>query len=283
MELSWLYKLIILILLFTLSAFFSGSEVALFLLDKRKIKKKLPNNSLIKRYLQNLLDAPKRLLVTILLGNTFVNVAASIVALWLVLDIFDPENPNIDYILTVEIFILTILLIIFGELIPKVWASKYPLSFAKFVSFPLYWISVILFPVAESVTEIIKLFTSKLKLDKTKAAVNTEEISELASLSHEQGALVVHERQMINSVVTFRSLTAADVMTPRVDIEAIPLNSSFDFVIDKIISSGHSRIPLYEKDLDNIIGIVHAKDFLPFLLNPEKRNSLELARLISFL
>ena len=277
MDLSWYYKLFFLIILFFLSAFFSGSEVALFSLDKRKLKSSTGKNTLIESYLLNLLEYPRRLLVTILMGNTVVNVAASIIAVSLAMDYSAVSELSINLILTLQIIILTILVVIFGELIPKVWASRNPVSFAKAVAIPLYWINVFLFPISETLTESIKLLVSKIIFDKSKSAILHEEISELAELSHERGTIIEKEHGLINSIVNFRLVAVHEVMTPRVDMISIPVDSNFNEVLQIITASGHSRIPLCEDNLDKIIGILYAKDLLPYLRNEELRKNLSLS------
>lgn len=280
MEIEWYYKLLILLISFFLSAFFSGSEVALFSLDKRKLQSSFSNNPLISRYLIRLLEYPRRLLVTILIGNTFVNVAASIIAVSIALDIYGSYHVNKNLILTLQIIVLTILIIFIGELIPKVWASRNPNSFARAVAVPLYWINSVLFPVSEFLTEIIRLTTSKIKIDKTKSAFSPDEISELADISHEKGTIVEEEHGLIRSIVNFREVTVYEVMTPRVDIAAISENSDFNEILDLITKSGFSRIPLYKNNLDKITGIIYAKDLLPYLHNSELRNGLILSKIV---
>jgi len=279
LDVDWQIKIVILFLLFIFSAFFSGSEVALFSVNKRKLKTDTSVKSVTTRYLLHLLEYPRRLLVTILIGNTVVNVAASIVAVLLTLDIANRFNYSRNIALTVQIIILTILIVLFGELIPKVWASKNPLAFARFVSIPLYWINVILYPVAETLTEIIKSAVSHLNFDKTKSAILPEEITELANLSHERGAIIEEEHGLINSIVSFRTVAVYEVMTPRVDMIAIPTETSFDELLKIITQTGHSRLPLYKNGLDNIIGVVYAKDILPYIQNLELRKQFSLEKI----
>jgi putative hemolysin len=203
--LNWLYKVALLLVLFVLSAFFSGSEVALFSLDKKKLQSTFESNPLIRRYLENLLDFPRRLLVTILLGNTLINVAASIIAVSIAIDYSRETGFSRGAALTIEIILITIFILLIGELIPKIWAARNPVAFAKFISLPLYWLNVILFPLAEILTEAIRSIISFLKIDKSKSAMLTEEISELANLSHERGTIIEKEHGLINSIVNFRN------------------------------------------------------------------------------
>ena len=180
MEIEWHFRVIFLVILLLLSGFFSGSEVALFSINRKRLKENSGLNPLRERYLLNLIDHPRRLLVSILIGNTVVNVAASIIAVSLALDILKVTSLSEEFILTLQIIVLTILIIIFSELTPKIWALKNPLSFAQSVSVPLYWFCTIIYPVAETVTEFIRSVVSKIKFDKSKAAFSPEEITELA-------------------------------------------------------------------------------------------------------
>ena len=159
-------------LCFILSAFFSGSEVALFSLDRKKIKITFSNYPLIQGYLVGLLEHPRRLLVSLLIGNTFVNVTASIVAVSLSLELVESFGYSRNLILTIQIVVLTFLILIFGEITPKIWASKDPISFSKIIAIPMHWVNVIIFPVSETITEGIKFFASKLKLDKKNPPLN---------------------------------------------------------------------------------------------------------------
>ena len=279
MNFGWQYKLGCLLFLFVLSAFFSGSEVALFSLDKKKLQNTFESNPLIRRYLKNLLDFPRRLLVTILLGNTVINVAASIIAVSLAVDYSHNSGFPRNIALTIEIICLTFCILIFGELIPKIWAAKNPIAFAKLISIPLYWLNVILFPVAEILTEAIRSLIGKLKLDKSKSAILSEEIAELANLGHERGTIVEKEHGLISSIVNFRSVAVHEVMTPRVDIVAVSAETNFNKMLDIIVKTGHSRIPLYNEDLDEIIGIVFSKDLLPYIKNAESRINFSLTKI----
>ncbi len=279
MNSGWQYKLGFLLLLFVLSAFFSGSEVALFSLDKKKLQNTFESNPLIRRYLQNLLDFPRRLLVTILLGNTVINVAASIIAVSLAIDYSHSFGLSRNIALTIEIICLTICILIFGELIPKIWAAKNPAAFAKLISIPLYWLNILLFPVAEILTEAIRLLISKLRIDKRKSAILSEEITELAKLGHERGTIVEEEHGLISSIVNFRSVAVHEVMTPRVDIVSVSAETNFNELLDIITKTGHSRIPIYHEDLDEIIGIVFSKDLLPYIKNVESRTNFSLTKI----
>lgn len=277
MDINWIYQLIILIILLILSAFFSGSEVALFSLDKKKLLDKNQKLSLRIKYIINLLDSPRRLLVTILVSNTIVNVAASIIAVTLALDVAAIYNFRVEVVLTFQIILLTFLILIFGEITPKVWATKYPVGFSKVVAIPLYWLSILIYPVSQILTELIKGMVSKIRFDKRKIVLSDDEINELADLGHERGTIEENEHEIIQSIVSFKKVIVREVMTPRVDITSISTDSTFEEILNIITSSGFSRLPLYKEDLDEIVGIVYVKDLLPFLNT--KSNEISLTKI----
>jgi putative hemolysin len=279
LDLDWQYKVVSLVILFVFSAFFSGSEVALFSVDRKKLAASPKSGKLIERYLFLLLEHPRRLLVSILIGNTIVNVAASIVAVTLALELAIIYSVTENLALTIQIILLTILITFFGELVPKVWARKNPAAFSRFVAVPLYWIGVLIYPVSEALTELIRIASIKLKFNKAKTAMLPEEISELADLGHERGTLEEEEHGLIQSIVSFRSVAVHEVMTPRVDIVSISVDSDLTEVLKTINDSGHSRIPLYKENLDEIVGILYAKDLLPLIKDYNQNKQIDLLKI----
>jgi len=273
------YQLIILILLLVISALFSGSEVALFSLDPKKLEEEKSKSKLIFNYITSLIESPHRLLVTILLGNTLVNVAASIVAVTFAVNFAKINNLSIELVLTLQIILLTIFIILISEIIPKIWASKYPLKFARIVAVPLYWTAVLIYPISKIVTDFLKFLISKVKLDRSKTMIREGEIAELASLGAEQGTIEEEEEDLIHGIVAFRSISVKEIMTPRVDIEAVPLNSNFEDLLKIITNSGKSRLPLYDEDLDDILGIIYAKDLLRFINNSNPDEMLNIKKI----
>lgn len=271
------YSGVLLILLsFVMSAFFSGSEVALFSLDKKQINLIKEHKSIINSYIISLLEAPRRLLVTILLGNTIFNVLATIVGVSLALDIAKYYNLSVELVLFVQIIVLTLFLLIVGEITPKLLASKNPVAFSKVVSIPLYWTSVLIYPIAKILTDTIKAFISKIKIDSSKTALRTSEIADLADIGKEHGSLEEEEHELIHGLVDFKLVIAREVMTPRVDIIALSQKSTFNEVVKMITESGHSRIPIYSDGIDNIIGILYAKDLLTYLEHKDSEKNFSL-------
>ncbi|MCH7827327.1 MAG: HlyC/CorC family transporter [Bacteroidetes bacterium] len=285
MDTDWQLKLIVLLILFILSAFFSGSEIALFSLNRSKIKNQFNEHPVLCGYLEYLLLYPRRLLVTILIGNTIVNVAIAIFSVSLVLARHDGLTfastigiPQ-ELAIALQIIIITILIIIFGELIPKVWAAKNPISFSKTIVFPIYWISVLIYPVSQLISEIINYLINKVNYDKTKSAISPEDISNLAAMTRKAGSIIKREEGLIKGIVSFKSVQTQEVMTPRVDITAVSLNTKFDDILEIITTSGHSRLPLYREDIDDIVGFIYAKDLLPYIKDKEFEEKFSLNKI----
>jgi magnesium and cobalt exporter, CNNM family len=265
LDVGWFYRIIALIILLFFSALFSGSEVALFSLDSKKLDQVKEDSGFIGKYISRLLLFPRKLLVTILIGNTISNVAASIISVSIALDLAKIYSLSVDIALLLQIIVLTIVVILFAEITPKVWANKHPISFAKVIAIPLYGISLFLSPISSVLSKLLRFATSKVKYDKSKTALSTEEITELADIGVEKGTLEEEEHGLIHGLVAFKSVYVREVMTPRVDMIAVPVDISLPELIQIIKESGHSRIPVYNDDLDTIMGIVYAKDLLPYL------------------
>jgi len=279
LEIEWLHSFLILFLCLLLSGLFSGSEVALFSLDKKKLISSNKNKSLLIDYILQLMETPKRLLVTILIGNTIVNVAAAIISVNIALQLTPIIGISKSTAILIQILITTILILIFSEVTPKIIASKNPIDFAKYTVIPIYWISVIIYPVSKIITDLLKLFSSKINFSKSKSAIMYNELSNLAEIGAEKGTLEEGEHEIINGLVNFRTVLARESMTPRVDIVAIPSDADYSQVLKIITEAGYSRYPLFQENLDDIIGIIYAKDLLPFLSDDNLQKTLSLKNL----
>jgi len=279
LEIEWFHSFLILFLCLLLSGLFSGSEVALFSLDKKKLISSNKNKSLLIDYILQLMETPKRLLVTILIGNTIVNVAAAIISVNIALQLAPIIGISKSTAILIQILITTILILIFSEVTPKIIASKNPIDFAKYTVIPIYWISVIIYPVSKIITDLLKLFSSKINFSKSKSAIMYNELSNLAEIGAEKGTLEEGEHEIINGLVNFRTVLARESMTPRVDIVAIPSDADYSQVLKIITEAGYSRYPLFQENLDDIIGIIYAKDLLPFLSDDNLQKTLSLKNL----
>ncbi|MBT3169444.1 MAG: HlyC/CorC family transporter [Candidatus Cloacimonetes bacterium] len=258
-----------------LSAVFSSSETAFFSLSKIQLKKiELDDSKNAKRILK-LIRNPRELLIIILLGNTIVNVAASSTAALIAIEIGDKYFGDAEtFALFFEIVIMTILLLIFGEITPKLIAFASPQKVANYASFFLLILKYCLYPVIK-ILELLSLLFSTRKSRFGLEKLTTEDFQNLIKSDVTKDYLEEDEKKIIKSVFRFSSTITKEVMVPRVDIKAINVTAGLDKIIEIINESGHSKIPIFKKNIDNIIGIIYAKDII---LNLKKKSINSLLR-----
>lgn len=262
---------IIIIILLIFSAFFSGSETAFFSLSKIQLKKLKKSDTKSSKRIFRLLRNPKELLIIILLGNTLVNVIASSIAALIAINLF-PDSAGIP--IFVEIVIMTLLLLVFGEITPKLIAFSSPERFSGFSGLLLETIKYIFYPIIKLLELISSVFTIK-NPELSNGNLTTEEFKNLINSNATNASLEENEKQIIASIFRFSSTTAREIMIPRVDIVASESSDNMSQLKENIYQSGHSRIPIYKKNIDNIIGVIYAKDLI---LNPTQKGILSQMR-----
>lgn len=260
--------------LLLLSALISGSEVAFFSLNPNE--RDIINNSDTKRHLnvKRLLDTPKRLLATILVTNNFVNVAIIIISTFAINNTFNvneiPEWLN----LLIQVVGITFILLLFGEVIPKVYATKHALDLASLMAKPLLILKSIFKPVSSLLIFSTVIIDKKVK--KKGLDVSVEELSIALELT-EDIPENKDEHRILKGIVKFGETSVKQVMKARVNVVAIEKNQQFDKVIDVILKCGHSRIPIYENSFDQIIGLLYVKDMLTHI---DQSNDFKWTKLI---
>ena len=247
------YIVIVFFILILMSAFFSGSETAYFNLRSHRDD--------VSPKLKNLLKNPRTLLVSILTGNTLINVAIGSLAAIITYRL-SPSNPSL---ILLQVIVVSVLLIIFGEIIPKTIAIRSSKKFANFVYYPLRFFITVLHPLTILLNGINN-FVLKLIPKEEKAFDTEEELEILAELGEEKGSLEEEESDMIRSIIKFDDKTVREIMTPRVDMSALPSSSSIDDAMDLISKKQFSKIPLYKENIDEIRGVIYAKDLVPYLI-----------------
>tara|TARA_X000000950_G_scaffold282692_1_gene382027 strand:- start:908 stop:2164 length:1257 start_codon:yes stop_codon:yes gene_type:complete len=253
-------KIILILIFLILSALTSGCEVAFFSLDKSIIPDD-NSNKLIKK-IESLLEKPKRLLATILISNNFINIA--IVILFASIDnpyLSSINNPIIETI--IEVGIIGMLILLIGDILPKIYANRNPLVFSKIMVIPIYFLdryilSLFNQPMSKSMTYLESNLTKEneqLSVDKLSKALDLTDSNETSK----------EEKKILKGIVSFGNVETRQIMCPRVDVFALDLTSKHIEIIDKLISKGFSRVPVYEDNLDKIKGVLYAKDLLPYL------------------
>ena len=241
-------QFVLLFILLLLSGFFSSAETALFSISKTKArhlaKKKTKSLLLIKR----MKDDPHRLLSSILIGNNLVNVGAAALATSVTINIF----PN--YAVGIATGIMTFLILVFGEVIPKSFATRNNILIARMIIYPIYWFSILCYPIVIFLNFIPKL-TGKIKKTPT---VTEEELMTFVEVVEEEGEIKEEEKKLIHRIFEFDDTSTSEIMTPRADMFVIEVNEQP--VLQDILKSGFTRIPVIENDLDHVIGIINIKD-----------------------
>ncbi|MCK4781442.1 HlyC/CorC family transporter [Candidatus Parcubacteria bacterium] len=256
---------IILFFLILLSAFFSCSETALFSLSPVKVRMMMEQKKKGAGILYKLKRNPRKLIVTILLGNNVVNIAASALATIISTELFGSQGVGI------AIGIMTLLILVFGEIIPKSMAVAKAEKISLIIAKPISFIMYLLWPFVWILEQTAKMISS------TQVLVSEEEIKTMAMMGLESGIIKKQEEKIIERAVEFADINTEDVMTPRIDMFCLNGKLNLDEALSDIIASPFSRIPIYIEDKDNIIGILYVKDVLKHIA--EKDRNIKLAQL----
>ncbi|MAJ43476.1 MAG: metal transporter [Candidatus Marinimicrobia bacterium] len=255
-------------ILLVLSGVFSGSETALFQLKIHR--KDIPME------IRKLLENPRKLLVSILTGNTIINVIIASIAAIITHEFAQEKGYSPSLILFLDVFIVTFGVLLFGEILPKLFANKNRLQFVKIFYLPLKLMSVILTPLVLIIYSIINGIVRLLPIKKEKEFDTEEELKLLTEVGEEEGTLQAEESEMIQSIFDFNEKNVHEIMTPRVDMVALPSMASLDEVMDVIKDKQFSKIPIYKKNIDDIKGVLFAKDILPYLTGSRPQINLNL-------
>ncbi len=252
-----LFSLVILIILLGISAFVSGSEVAFFALKPQHYNLLKESKHSSDKTILRLTRKPEKLLATILIVNNLVNVAIVILSSFITASIFDfSNNPTLGFI--VQIVLITFVLLLFGEIIPKVYASRYPMAFAKLTCRPLSGLMYIFHPLSTQLTRTSSIIQKRLT--KKKQQVSIDELTDALELTDKEVSM---DDKILKGIVNFPNIGVSEIMRPRMDVVTVRISDNFNKVIETIRQSGYSRIPVIEETFDNIKGILYVKDLLP--------------------
>lgn len=252
-------------LLLVFSALFSGSEVAFFSLSPGAREEIGEDRSRSAVRVQWLLERPRSLLNTILILNTLVNVGAAVLATMLTLDAAVVLGWSETTAILVQMVALTFVLLVVSEIAPKVTASRQPAVYARAVTVLLYPLARLLYPISSALAKITMWIQSHIH--RTSEPLSSEDLKTMAEVGEAHGSLEEDERALIHSILEFGETTVREVMVSRVDMIALPETATLEEALELIRASGHSRFPLYSDHLDHILGVIYAKDLLPFLGN----------------
>ncbi|RTY86164.1 gliding motility-associated protein GldE [Flavobacterium sp. RSP15] len=251
---------VIIILLFC-SALISGAEVALFSLSQKEIDETIQENDAKGKIIAALLEKPKKLLATLLVANNFVNIAIVILFSYAGKSMFAAiTQPVLKFIL--EVLVVTFLILLFGEVLPKVYASRNNTKFAKLIAYPIFFLDKLLTPISLPMRAATIYLHNKLGKQKTNFSV--DQLSQALELTASDETSS-EEQKILEGIVSFGNTDTRQVMSPRIDIFALEIEESFAAICPKIIEKGYSRIPVYRDNIDQIEGVLFVKDLLPHI------------------
>jgi gliding motility-associated protein GldE len=258
------YSLFFLILL-ALSAFFSGAETAFFSLSSATITKFGNSEKSSERRVAKLMELPRQLLITIVLGNTIVNVTIATVAAIITTRICQTLGFNEKIGIVIDVIVVTIVILILSEVVPKVIAVRNSQTFSRLASGLLYTVFYFLFPVAFLLSRFTRFLQNKIGLSQDKIFLSAGELKTLVEVGEEHGTLEKDERAMIHSIFEFGETIVKEIMVPRTDMITVSTDTPLSQIMELVKTKLHSRIPVYNEKIDNIIGILYVKDLLPYL------------------
>ena len=268
---QWL-NILGLFVLFVFSAFFSSSETALMSMDRLRVKYLAEKDRPGAKRLEQLLAKPDDLLSAILVGNNLVNIMLSVFATALFMDLFGQGGE------LMTILILTPLLLIFSEVCPKTYAATYPEKHSFRVLHPIRFFMWLLRPVIWVVSGVSGLLTRFLRGEEQTPLISEDEIRSIIEFGEDAGVVAEDKRRMLHGIFDLSKIRVRDVMVPRTEVVGISANADFKEIVKLTGQARHSRFPVYDGDLDNVIGVFHSKELLNYLDKPEQFSLRDLAR-----
>ncbi|MEI6507206.1 MAG: gliding motility-associated protein GldE [Bacteroidota bacterium] len=266
--------LVVIVLFIVFSALVSSSENAFFSLTKAQIEELTEGKTRKSEFSLFLLSNPKKLLATILIANTFVNIAIVMVSSLMFDTVFDFGTNHIFGVI-LELTLITFSLVLLGEVLPKIYAAQNNIQVASFMAAPMYFLSKAFKPfvyvLVKSTSIIDKRITRKGH------TISVDELTHAIDITAEEET-TEQEKTILKSIVNFGNINVKQIMHQRPDISAVEADINFKELINKITDWGYSRIPVYRENLDNIIGVLYIKDLLPQLQNTDEYNWLSLIR-----
>ena len=251
------------------SAFFSGTEIAYTSLSKLKIKRDSDNPTTAQKLVSFIYNHFDFALSTVLVGNNLVNIGATSVATVLAVNLAVRMDGRItdQTASTLVTLIMTVLILIIGEITPKMVARRCSEAIAKLAAWPLLVLMIVCFPVVWITTGIVNFFSVLWKRDERAVTITEEELENLLDTAEDEGVIDESETELLQSALEFTDLDAADILTPRIDVIGFELHDSMDHILNTIAETQFSRYPVYERTIDHVVGILYVKHLLKELVD----------------
>lgn len=265
LDTNLLFGIVGIIILLFFSAMISGSEVALFSLSQSDLDELNSKNSSKANIINELLAKPKKLLATILVANNFINIGVVILFSYSLNSVFSViQSTLLKFI--VEVILVTFLLLLFGEVLPKVYASRNNIKFALLITYPLSVLDKLLSPISLPMRACTNYIQEKLGKQKTNFSV--DQLSQALELTSSDDT-TQEEQKLLEGIVSFGSTDTKQVMSPRIDLFALDIEETFAEIYPKIVAKEYSRIPVYRDNIDHIEGVLFIKDLIPHINKKE--------------
>ncbi len=251
------------------SALISGAEVAFFSLTRSDIDNGLHQKSTAFQIISKLLERPKKLLATILVANNFINIATILLFATISKTIFAGRNMvvevfnlKLDLAFVFDVVVATLLILLFGEILPKIYANRNRIKFAMFMAQPLNILDVVFSPISLPMRSITLGIHNKL--GKQKSNLSVDQLSQALELTS-ANETTMEEHKILQGIVSFGNTDTKQVMRPRIDIFALSNDQKYSDIMAEVVKNGYSRIPVYKETIDNVVGILYVKDLLPYI------------------
>lgn len=252
----------VILLLLICSALVSAAEVALFSLSPRDLDDAAKTDAKKAKVIASLLQRPKKLLATILVTNNFVNMSAIVLFFTIGTSLFSfIVMPWLKFV--VEIVVVTFFILLFGDVLPKIYANRNNIRFALFIAGPLSFLDTVLTPLSIPLRWLTKWLSSKLG-GKQKSNISVDQLSQALELTSSEDT-TQQEQKILEGIVSFGNTEVRQVMSPRIDIFALDHTQPYPAIVPEIIDKGFSRIPVYEGNIDHIVGVLFVKDLIPHI------------------
>ena len=251
------------------SAFFSGTEIAYTSLSKLKMKRDSENPTTVQKLVGFIYNHYDYALSTVLVGNNLVNIGATSVATVLAVNLAVRMDGRItdQAASTIVTLVMTVLILIIGEITPKMVARRCNEAIARIAAWPLLVLMILFFPVVWITTGIVNLFSHLWKRDEKAVTITEEELENLLDTAEDEGVIDESETELLQSALEFTDLDAADILTPRIDVIGFELRDSMDYILNTIAETQFSRYPVYERTIDHVVGILYVKHLLKELVD----------------
>ncbi len=255
------FGLVGIVFLLFCSAIVSGAEIAFFSLSQKDLDDAIQENDPKGKIIATLLEKPKKLLATLLVANNFINIGVVILFSFVGKDFFSSiDSPILKFIL--EVIVVTSLILLFGEVLPKVYASRNNIQFAKKIAYFMVVLDKVLSPISIPMRSSTVFLQNKL--GKQKSNFSVDQLSQALELTDSEETSS-EEQKILEGIVSFGNTDTRQVMSPRIDVFALEISETFEVIYPKIIEKGFSRIPVYRDNIDKIEGVLFAKYFFPHI------------------